>query len=110
MGSNNNVASADSAGLPPSWAAANSCVGTFVAWMGASCGFWLLVFVTQPIKSAFSLTETQVAAIGSVTLAARVIGAAVFGLVAELHGRKVPFLVSIALTGSSAGLVAIAPT
>jgi SHS family lactate transporter-like MFS transporter len=83
--------------MPGSWYTA---VGVFAAWTLSACGFWTIPFVMPEIRSAFHLDQTQTASLVSITLAARFAGAVIAGCVAELYGRKVPLVVSAAVSGT----------
>jgi SHS family lactate transporter-like MFS transporter len=93
---------------PSPRAAVNACVGTFLAWSLASCGFWGITFALGEIRGRFRLTEAQVAALVSVALGARLLGALVAGALAEFLGRKRPLLLAVAVCGLSGAGAALA--
>src|ERR1700743_1664800 len=55
----------------------------------------LLVFVLTKVAEAFGTTKTHVAVATTLTLAARPVGAAIFGYWADRKGRRTPLLVDV---------------
>jgi SHS family lactate transporter-like MFS transporter len=70
----------------------------FAAWLGwAMDAFdsFLLVFVISDVAKDFDTTKTKVAVATTLTLAARPVGAAIFGYWADKVGRRTPLLVCV---------------
>ena len=59
--------------------------------------YFLLVFVISDVAKDFDTTKTKVAIATTLTLAARPVGAALFGYWADKVGRRTPLLVVRAL-------------
>ncbi|MDE2562333.1 MAG: MFS transporter [Sphingomonadales bacterium] len=71
----------------------------YLGWTLDAFDFFLLVFMLKAIAAAFGSDIKSVAAAITFTLAARPVGALVFGLVAERYGRR-PVLVMVILAFS----------
>jgi SHS family lactate transporter-like MFS transporter len=83
-------------------------LGVFAAWTLSACAFWTIPFAMTAVRTDLRLTGTETALLVSVTLAARFAGALIAGAAAELRGRRLPLLVSIAVCGVSGGASAAA--
>src|SRR3954451_5358718 len=70
----------------------------FAAWLGWAMDafdYFLLVFVISDVAKDFDTTKTKVAVATTLTLAARPVGAAIFGYWADKVGRRTPLLVCV---------------
>src|SRR4051794_39983538 len=70
----------------------------FAAWLGWAMDafdYFLLVFVISDVAKDFDTTKTKVAVATTFTLAARPVGAAIFGYWADKVGRRTPLLVCV---------------
>jgi SHS family lactate transporter-like MFS transporter len=79
----------------------------FAAWLGWAMDafdYFLLVFVISDVAKTFDTSKTKVAVATTLTLAARPIGAAIFGYFADKKGRRPALLVCV-LFYSTVGLL-----
>jgi SHS family lactate transporter-like MFS transporter len=79
----------------------------FAAWLGWAMDafdYFLLVFVIGDVADTFNTTKTHVAVATTLTLAARPVGAALFGFWADKRGRR-PALLGCVLFYSTVGLL-----
>jgi SHS family lactate transporter-like MFS transporter len=70
----------------------------FAAWLGWAMDafdYFLLVFVISEVAHDFDTSKTHVAVATTLTLAARPVGAALFGYWADKAGRRLPLLVDV---------------
>src|SRR3954465_8148298 len=70
----------------------------FAAWLGWAMDafdYFLLVFVISDVAKDFDTTKTKVAVATTSPLAARPVGAAIFGYWADKVGRRTPLLVCV---------------
>ena len=70
----------------------------FAAWLGWAMDafdYFLLVFVITDVAKDFGTTKTAVAVATTLTLAARPVGAAIFGYWADRVGRRIPLLANV---------------
>jgi SHS family lactate transporter-like MFS transporter len=79
----------------------------FAAWLGWAMDafdYFLLVFVLADVADTFHTSKTHVAVATTLTLAARPVGAALFGFWADKRGRR-PALLACVLFYSTVGLL-----
>src|SRR3954463_3300026 len=79
----------------------------FAAWLGWAMDafdYFLLVFVISDVAKTFDTSKTKVAIATTLTLAARPVGAAIFGYFADKKGRR-PALFVCVLFYSTVGLL-----
>jgi len=74
-------------------------VAAFLGWALDAFDFFLMVFVFEDIAREFGTTVSVVAWAVTLTLAARFIGAFIFGRAADRHGRR-PVLMAVILSYS----------
>src|SRR3954454_14017624 len=68
------------------------------SWLGLAMDavdFFLLIFVIKAVAEDFDTTKTHVAVATTLTLAARPVGAALFGYWADKVGRRTPLIVNV---------------
>jgi MFS transporter, SHS family, lactate transporter len=89
----------------------NAFLAAWLGWAMDAFDYFLLVFVITSVAEDFNTTKTHVAVATTLTLAARPIGAALFGYWADRSGRRRPLLVDVVfysaiefLTGFSTSL------
>jgi MFS transporter, SHS family, lactate transporter len=89
----------------------NAFLAAWMGWAMDAFDYFLLVFVIVDVAEEFNTSKTHVAVATTLTLAARPVGAALFGVWADRAGRRIPLLVDVAfysavefLTGFSSSL------
>src|SRR4051795_7530539 len=85
----------------------------FAAWLGWAMDafdYFLLVFVITDVASTFHTSKTAVAVATTLTLAARPVGAALFGYWADKAGRRTPLLVCVLFYSTVGFLTAFSPS
>ena len=89
----------------------NAFVAAWLGWAMDAFDYFLLVFVITDVAKDFGTTKTHVAVATTLTLAARPVGAALFGYWADKIGRRTPLLACVLfystvefLTGFSSSL------
>src|SRR4051794_17666594 len=73
----------------------NAFVASWLGWAMDAFDYFLLVFVIKAVAEDFGTTKTHVAGATTLTLAARPIGAALFGYWADRVGRRTPLIVCV---------------
>src|SRR3954471_13261762 len=73
----------------------NAFVAAWLGWAMDAFDYFLLVFVITTVAEDFGTTKTHVAVATTLTLAARPIGAALFGYWADRRGRRMPLLIDV---------------
>jgi SHS family lactate transporter-like MFS transporter len=89
----------------------NAFLAAWLGWAMDAFDYFLLVFVISDVAKEFDTSKTHVAVATTLTLAARPVGAALFGYWADKIGRRTPLLVCVlfystvgVLTGFSSSL------
>src|SRR6059058_729978 len=89
----------------------NAFVAAWLGWAMDAFDYFLLVFVITDVAQTFGTSKTKVAVATTLTLAARPVGAAIFGYWADRRGRRMPLLIDVVfysvvefLTGFSSSL------
>src|SRR3954467_125636 len=82
----------------------NAFVAAWLGWAMDAFDYFLLVFVITDVADTFNTTKTHVAVATTLTLAARPVGAAIFGYLADHHGRR-PVLLACVLFYSTVGFL-----
>jgi SHS family lactate transporter-like MFS transporter len=73
----------------------NAFVAAWLGWAMDAFDYFLLVFVLSEVAADFGTSKTHVAVATTLTLAARPLGAALFGYWADRSGRRKPLLVDV---------------
>src|SRR3954454_11370372 len=73
----------------------NAFVAAWLGWAMDAFDYFLLVFVITDVADTFNTTKTHVAVATTLTLAARPVGAAIFGYWADKAGRRPVLLVCV---------------
>jgi len=82
----------------------NAFVAAWLGWAMDAFDYFLLVFVISDVAKDFDTSKTKVAVATTLTLAARPVGAAIFGYAADKRGRR-PVLLACVLFYSTVGLL-----
>jgi MFS transporter, SHS family, lactate transporter len=67
----------------------------FLGWLVDAFDFNMLAFVLLDIQRGFSVDRALAGALGTVTLAMRLVGSGVAGVLADRYGRKLPLMLSV---------------
>src|SRR3954452_12069668 len=81
----------------------NAFIAAWLGWAMDAFDYFLLVFVISDVAETFDTTKTKVAIATTLTLAARPVGAALFGYWADKRGRR-PALLACVLFYSTVGV------
>src|ERR1700712_3322181 len=73
----------------------NAFLAAWLGWAMDAFDYFLLVFVLTKVAADFDTSKTHVAVATTLTLAARPVGAAIFGYWADKVGRRIPLLVDV---------------
>jgi MFS transporter, SHS family, lactate transporter len=73
----------------------NAFLAAWLGWAMDAFDYFLLVFVITDVAKEFGTSKTSVAVATTLTLAARPVGAALFGYWADKVGRRTPLLVNV---------------
>ncbi len=73
----------------------NAFLAAWLGWAMDAFDYFLLVFVITDVAKDFDTSKTKVAVATTLTLAARPVGAALFGYWADKVGRRTPLLVNV---------------
>jgi SHS family lactate transporter-like MFS transporter len=82
----------------------NAFLAAWLGWAMDAFDYFLLVFVISDVAKDFDTSKTKVAVATTLTLAARPVGAAIFGYAADKRGRR-PVLLACVLFYSTVGLL-----
>src|ERR1700754_1279835 len=82
----------------------NAFVAAWLGWAMDAFDYFLLIFVISDVAKDFDTSKTKVAVATTLTLAARPVGAAIFGYAADKRGRR-PTLLACVLFYSTVGLL-----
>jgi MFS transporter, SHS family, lactate transporter len=88
----------------------NAFVAAWLGWAMDAFDYFLLVFVITDVADTFGTTKTHVAVATTLTLAARPVGAALFGYWADKVGRRTPLLVCVLFYSTVGFLTAFSPS
>ncbi|HEX4719261.1 MAG TPA: MFS transporter [Thermoleophilaceae bacterium] len=73
----------------------NAFLAAWLGWAMDAFDYFLLVFVITDVAKDFGTSKTSVAVATTLTLAARPVGAALFGYWADKVGRRTPLIVNV---------------
>src|SRR3954453_4070094 len=73
----------------------NAFLAAWLGWAMDAFDYFLLVFVITDVAKEFGTSKTSVAVATTLTLAARPVGAALFGYWADKAGRRLPLIVNV---------------
>lgn len=76
---------------------AASVISGFSGWLLDSFDFFLVTFCLTAMAREFHRSDAQMALVITMTLAFRPVGGFVFGMLADRYGRRIPFMVNVAL-------------
>ena len=98
--------------LPParrgdSWAAVGA---GFFGWAFDAFDFFLVTLAAPVIAKTFGVSKADVLGASFITLAARPLGAIVFGLLADRYGRRRPLMANLVFYSTLSILSGVAPT
>jgi SHS family lactate transporter-like MFS transporter len=82
----------------------NAFVAAWLGWAMDAFDYFLLVFVISDVAKDFDTSKTKVAVATTLTLAARPVGAAIFGYAADKRGRR-PVLLACVIFYSTVGFL-----
>src|SRR3954454_6427266 len=88
----------------------NAFVAAWLGWAMDAFDYFLLVFVLSDIAEDFNTSKTKVAVATTLTLAARPLGALLFGYWADRVGRRTPLLVCVLFYSTVGFLTAFSPS
>ena len=71
-------------------------VASFLGWAMDAFDYFLIIFVFAEIAKEFGTSLVKVQVATTLTLAARPVGALLFGLLADRFGRRIPLMVDVA--------------
>jgi SHS family lactate transporter-like MFS transporter len=84
-------------------------VASFMGWALDAFDFFLLTFVTKDIAAEFHVPVSSVLLALTLTLAARPVGALIFGRLADIYGRRPILMIDVALYSVLAVASAFSP-
>jgi SHS family lactate transporter-like MFS transporter len=87
----------------------NVVIASYLGWMLDAFDFFLLVFVIKDVAAEFGVEKKQVAFAIMLTLAARPLGAFIFGRLADHFGRRPILMLDVGLYSLFGLLTAFAP-
>src|SRR5258708_10909693 len=73
----------------------NAVLAGFLGWTLDAFDFFILTLVIDDIAKSFGRSRPDIALALTVTLAARPIGAIIFGIMADRLGRRVPLILHV---------------
>src|SRR4051794_11708232 len=88
----------------------NAFLAAWLGWAMDAFDYFLLVFVITDVAKEFDTSKTHVAVATTLTLAARPIGAFLFGYWADRVGRRTPLLVCVLFYSTVGFLTAFSPS
>src|SRR5437899_12925753 len=73
----------------------NAVLAGFLGWTLDAFDFFILTLVIDDIAKSFGRTRPDIALTLTVALAARPIGAVIFGIMADRLGRRLPLMINV---------------
>ena len=82
----------------------------FLGWTLDAFDFFILTFVIDDVARAFGRTRPDIALTLTLALAMRPVGALIFGIMADLYGRRLPLMLNVVFYAAISVLSGLAPT
>ena len=89
------LAGAPTGYAPPGSGHRSAIIASFLGWTLDAFDFFLVVFALTAIAAEFGRPDKDIALAITATLAARPIGAFIFGLMADRYGRRIPLMINL---------------
>jgi SHS family lactate transporter-like MFS transporter len=87
----------------------NAVLAGFLGWTLDAFDFFILTLVIDDIAKSFGRTRPDIALTLTVALAARPIGAVIFGIMADRFGRRLPLMINVVFYAVISVLSGLAP-
>src|SRR6266516_4042019 len=87
----------------------NAVLAGFLGWTLDAFDFFILTLVIDDIAKSFGRTRPDIALTLTVALAARPIGAVIFGIMADRFGRRLPLMINVVFYAIVSVLSGLAP-
>jgi len=88
----------------------NAVLAGFLGWTLDAFDFFILTLVIDDIAKSFGRTRPDIALTLTVALAARPIGAVIFGIMADRYGRRLPLMINVVFYAVISVLSGLAPS
>ena len=88
----------------------NAVLAGFLGWTLDAFDFFILTLVIDDIAKSFGRTRPDIALTLTVALAARPIGAIIFGIMADRYGRRLPLMINVVFYALISVLSGLAPS
>src|SRR4030095_13060982 len=88
----------------------NAVLAGFLGWTLDAFDFFILTLVIDDIAKSFGRTRPDIALTLTVALAARPIGAVIFGIIADRFGRRLPLMINVIFYAVISVLSGLAPS
>ena len=88
----------------------NAVLAGFLGWTLDAFDFFILTLVIDDIAKSFGRTRPDIALTLTVALAARPIGAVIFGIMADRLGRRLPLMINVVFYAVISVLSGLAPS
>jgi MFS transporter, SHS family, lactate transporter len=88
----------------------NAVIASYLGWTLDAFDFFILVFVLKDVAQEFATDVTAVSLAITLTLAARPVGALLFGLAADRYGRRITLMIDILLFSALEFASGLAPS
>src|SRR6059058_5475134 len=88
----------------------NAVLAGFLGWTLDAFDFFILTLVIDDIARSFGRTRPDIALTLTVALAARPIGAVIFGIMADRFGRRLPLMINVVFYAIISVLSGLAPS
>jgi SHS family lactate transporter-like MFS transporter len=88
----------------------HAVVASYLGWTLDAFDFFILVFVLKDVAQEFGTDVTTVSVAITLTLAARPIGALLFGVAADRYGRRITLMIDILLFSALEFATGLAPS
>src|SRR4029450_3670963 len=88
----------------------NAVLAGFLGWTLDAFDFFILTLVINDIRKSFGRPRPDIALTLTVALAARPIGAIIFGIMADRYGRRLPLMINVVFYAVISVLSGLAPS